>query len=177
MADEEDDVDGEAGFDELADSDGTDQEAPSGSGKKKIILFVVLPLLLICGAGAGVYFSGILDEPKAVAETEKEPPPVKLVFYNLPELLTNINGAERGAAVLKAKIVLQLVEGSDLSQLDLLQPRIVDILQVVLRELRIDDLRGSESMAILRRELLARINQAVEPVKVSSVLFQEILIQ
>lgn len=177
MADEEDDIDGEAGFDDLADFDDTDQEAASGSGKKKIILFVLLPLLLICGAGAGVYFSGILDDPKEVVGTEKKPPPVKSVFYNLPELLTNINGSERNTAVLKSKIVLQLIEGADLTQLDLLQPRIVDVLQVVLRELRIDDLRGSENMAILRRELLARINQAVEPVKVSSVLFQEILIQ
>ena len=42
---------------------------------------------------------------------------------------------------LKARLTLELVEGADLDRLNQFQPRIIDILQVYLRELRIDDFR------------------------------------
>ena len=74
-------------------------------------------------------------------------------------------------------MTFELIEGADIAQLDLLKPRIVDILKVFLREMRIDDLRGSHGLIFLRGELLARINEAVQPVEVSDVLFHEILIQ
>jgi flagellar protein FliL len=171
LADEEQSLDEEIPFEE-----GEPEGAP-GKGKKKIILIAVLALLVVGGGGAGVYFSGILDGPKETAETKEPPPPVKKVFYGLPVTLTNLNGSGRRPGVLKARVILELIEGADIDRLDQLQPRIVDILQVFLRELRIDDLRGSNGLVRLRRELLARINEAVEPVEVSGVLFREILIQ
>ncbi len=134
--------------------------------------------MLIGGGGAGVYFSGILNEPENVANSEEPaPPPVKMIFYALPEILTNLNGSGRNSSVPKARLTLELVEGADLDRLNQFQPRIIDILQVYLRELRIDDLRGSQGMIILREELLARINEVVTPVEVANVLFNDILIQ
>ena len=62
-------------------------------------------------------------------------------------------------------------------QTGFLKPRIVDNFQVYLRELRIEDLRGSAGVYRLREELLARVNTAVQPVKVKNVLFNEVLIQ
>ncbi len=56
-------------------------------------------------------------------------------------------------------------------------PRIVDNFQIYLRELRIEDLRGSDGIYRLREELLARVNAAVAPVKVTDVLFKEMLVQ
>jgi flagellar FliL protein len=56
-------------------------------------------------------------------------------------------------------------------------PRIVDNFQIYLRELRVDDLRGSGGIYRLREELLARVNAAVAPVKVNDVLFKEMLVQ
>ena len=56
-------------------------------------------------------------------------------------------------------------------------PRVVDNFQTYLRELRLDDLRGSAGMYRLREELLTRINVAVQPSKVSAVLFKEMLVQ
>ena len=52
-----------------------------------------------------------------------------------------------------------------------------DSFQTYLRELRLDDLRGSAGMYRLREELLTRINVAVQPSKVSAVLFKEMLVQ
>ena len=56
-------------------------------------------------------------------------------------------------------------------------PRVVDNFQTYLRELRLDDLRGSAGMYRLREELLTRINIAVEPAKVKAVLFKEMIVQ
>ena len=56
-------------------------------------------------------------------------------------------------------------------------PRIMDNFQVYLRELRIEDLKGSAGMYRLREELLTRVNAAAAPAKIQDVLFKEILVQ
>jgi len=56
-------------------------------------------------------------------------------------------------------------------------PRIIDNFQVYLRELRLEDLRGSAGMYRLREELLTRVVAAAQPVRVKDVLFKEMLIQ
>ena len=56
-------------------------------------------------------------------------------------------------------------------------PRLLDMFQTYLREMRPDELRGSAGTYRLREELIARANVAVMPVKVNDVLFTQILIQ
>ena len=55
--------------------------------------------------------------------------------------------------------------------------KIIDNFQTYLRELRIEDLRGSAGMYRLREELFVRVNAAAAPVKVKDVLFREMLVQ
>ena len=54
---------------------------------------------------------------------------------------------------------------------------IVDSFQVYLRELRVADLKGSAGIYRLREDLLRRVNEAAQPVKINDVLFKEILVQ
>jgi flagellar FliL protein len=56
-------------------------------------------------------------------------------------------------------------------------PRIIDNFQVYLRELRIEDLRGSAGMYRLREELLLRVNASAAPARIVDVLFKEMLVQ
>ena len=61
-----------------------------------------------------------------------------------------------------------------------IQPRmakVVDAFQVYLRELRKSDLEGSAGVYRLKEELLRRVNVAIYPSRVESVLFKEILVQ
>ena len=53
----------------------------------------------------------------------------------------------------------------------------MDNFQVYLRELRVEDLRGSAGVQRLREELLMRVNAAVHPIEVRDVLFKEMLVQ
>ena len=169
-------------------ADEFESELDDDAGKKKlsgkkIVLFIVLPLLLLGGGAAGVQFSGLLgggeEETEKKAEEAKPaaPAPVQTVFYELPEMVVNLNSRSRRPNFLKIKVSLELTSDQDAAQLDKLRPRIIDNFQVYLRELRIDDLRGSAGVYRLREELLARVNAAVHPTKVTNVLFKEVLVQ
>jgi flagellar FliL protein len=57
------------------------------------------------------------------------------------------------------------------------QPRVIDLFQTYLREMRPEELRGSAGTYRLREELIARANIAVAPARVVDVLFTELLVQ
>jgi flagellar protein FliL len=153
-----------------------------GRGKSKLMIIVggVVALLLV--AGSGLYFTGMLDslmgKKKEAPAAVEAPPPKPLVFFDLPDFLVNLNsGGAKKASFLKLSVSLELEKQEDTARLQAVMPRIVDNFQIYLRELRIDDLRGSGGIYRLREELLARVNAAVAPVKVNDVLFKEMLVQ
>ena len=179
------------------DSDEVEVEAvpkKKGLSGKKLILFIVLPLLLVGGAGAGAYFSGALDSvlgvetaeeggesgDKAEGTAEDDPAAAAVepsVFHELPTMLVNLNEAGKRASYLKISIKLELTTEQDVAALTTIQPRIIDRFQVYLRELRVEDLEGSAGMQRLREELLNRVNKVAHPVQVRDVLFAELLVQ
>jgi len=172
------------------DDDAEDAAAGEGEsgGKrmsgKKIILFFVLPVLLLIGAAAAAYFMGYADsllgkesDPAAAAQAKLDEQRAKAVFFDLPELLVNLNAPGRRTNFLKISISLELSADADIKQLEVVMPRIVDSFQVYLRELRVTDLKGSAGIYRLREDLLRRVNEAARPVKINDVLFKEVLIQ
>lgn len=99
------------------------------------------------------------------------------VFYNLPDMLVNLDSRGRKQSVLKMAVTLELSSEKDLAIVEEKAPRVLDEFQVFLREVRIEDLRGSAGIYRMRQELLARVKPAVTPVKVKDVLFKELLVQ
>ncbi len=164
--------------------EGTDGEARRRSGRvpgKKLVLFIVLPMLLIGLVGAGVYFSGLADSligledgENADLVAEEQGPSV---YYDLPEMLVNLNSRGRKAGYLKISVSLELDEEEDIERLEKVLPRIIDNFQVYLRELRVEDLNGSAGLQRLREELLLRVTNAAAPTEVKDILFREMLIQ
>ena len=61
--------------------------------------------------------------------------------------------------------------------LQVLMPRIVDQFQGYLRELRVDDIKGSAGIMRLKEEMLRRINVAAAPYRVRDVLLKEMIVQ
>jgi flagellar FliL protein len=55
--------------------------------------------------------------------------------------------------------------------------KVVDAFQVYLRELRKSDLEGSAGVYRLKEELRRRVNIAIFPAQIDSILFKEILVQ
>jgi flagellar FliL protein len=125
---------------------------------------------------------GQVDLP-AVGSAPPPPPSARsssggaAVFYDLPEMLVNINTAGRTKNFLKMRVSLELANETDINRIENVLPRIVDNFQVYLRELRLEDLQGAAGMYRLREELLNRVNAAVRPAQVKDVLFKEMIVQ
>ena len=128
-------------------------------------------------AGAGVYFSGLLDDFIGGEEELTAYQPVNVVVYDLPEMIVNLVSNPKKPAYLKIHMSLELDENEDLATLERLMPRVIDHFQVFLRELRVDDLNGSAGIYRIKEELLRRVSVAVYPVEIRDVLFKEMLIQ
>ncbi len=153
-----------------------------GMNGKKLVLFIVLPILLLGIGAAGVYFSGLADsflgkEEEAAEEVVEEVPIGPAVFYDLPEMLINLTSGGRRANFLKISVSLELQSEADIATIEAVLPRIRDNFQVYLRELRIEDLQGSAGLQRLREELLLRVNAAARPAVIQDVLFKEMLVQ
>jgi len=156
-------------------------EAASSGGKRKLIIIAAGAIGLLLITGAVLYFTGVVDKfighkDTATEKTTTAAVPVA-VFFDLPDLLVNLNTTGRKASFLKLSVSLELERADDLARLQAVMPRIIDNFQVYLRELRVEDLRGSSGIYRLREELLTRVNTAVAPIKVHDVLFKEMLVQ
>ena len=101
---------------------------------------------------------------------------VNSAFFALPDLIVNLS-SETGARFLKLRVQLEIKNEADLPAIETVTPRVIDQFQTYLREMRVEDLRGSAGIYRLRQELLYRVNVAAHPIEVKDVLFQEMLIQ
>ena len=161
-----------------------EEEAKSGGlSAKKLLLFVVLPLLLIGGLGAA-YFSGIFDKylnkegsMEMALDQEASGEPSTAAFVKIPDMIVNLSSDDAQPRYLRLSVQLELKNEADSMAVEQVMPRVIDQFQTYLRELRVKDLRGSAGIYRLQMELLSRVNAAAYPVEVQDVLFQEILIQ
>jgi flagellar FliL protein len=78
---------------------------------------------------------------------------------------------------LKVRVVLEVKEEKQVEAIKPSMPRVTDLFQTYLRELRPSDLNGSAGLFRLKEELTRRVNAAVSPTQVNAVLFKEIVIQ
>lgn len=150
-----------------------------GMSGKKIVLFIVLPLLLVGAVLAAIFASGILDALMGGGDqrTAEQKGGKQTYYHELPTMLVNLNTSGGEDGFLKLTVSLALDQQSAKEQIKSVTPRIVDSFQVYLRELRVSDLEGSAGMQRLREELLLRVNNTVEDAKVKDVLFKEMLVQ
>ena len=77
----------------------------------------------------------------------------------------------------KLKVRLELERAEDGPRIQAAMPRILDLFQTYIREMRPEELRGSAGTYRLREELIARAELAVQPARVRDVLFIEMLVQ
>ena len=150
-------------------------------GRRKLLLLLGVVVLLAGGAG-GLWvsgaLSGLLGHAKVVEEQPAKPPArPALVFMELPDMVANLNVGARRAAFVKLKAKLELARTEDQAIVTAAMPRLLDLFQTYLREMRPEELRGSAGTYRLREELIARANVAAHPARVVDVLFTELLVQ
>jgi len=162
-------------------------EAPAKSSKK--LLLIAVPILLVV-LGAGAWFLGLIPG------TGKKPPPPPVanhdapspaataaaaaaapIFVDVPEILTNLNVPGKRQSYVKLHAQLEIPDKADQPGVLAAMPRIQDMFQTYLRDMRPEELRGSEGSYRLREELIGRASAAAAPARISNVLLIEMVIQ
>jgi flagellar protein FliL len=102
--------------------------------------------------------------------------PDGVVFYTMPDVVVNMQTADGRPTFLKLKLTLELPDEAAVEELDPNMPRLQDMFQSFLRELRPEDLSGSQGSYQLRMEILRRVNLVISPSRANAVLIEEMLI-
>jgi flagellar FliL protein len=160
--------------DQAEGADGA-EAASSKKGRLKLIIAVV-GFGAIIGAGAGGWF--FLMRGHGEEKHAEAPPPKPPSFVEVPDMMVNLIGApgER-VQYLRVKVVLEIKDEKHVEAIKPNLPRVTDLFQTYLRELRPSDINGSAGLFRLKEELTKRVNNAVAPQQVSAVLFKEIVVQ
>ncbi|HEX2592317.1 MAG TPA: flagellar basal body-associated FliL family protein [Rhizomicrobium sp.] len=151
--------------------------------KLKMMISAGVLLLLLLGGGGGAYYFFFMSapEPKPGEETagEEHVPivPPTIAFYEIPDIIVNIQTVDGSPAYLKLGISLEIEHEEEKAGLQAVMPRVIDQFQAYLRELRVDDLKGSMGVLRIKEELLRRINLAAQPYKVKDVLLKDMIVQ
>jgi flagellar FliL protein len=137
----------------------------------------------ICIASSGllggiVFFPHLGRQAMADNDQHEAAAPKPPAFIEVPDMLVNLSG-QPGDKIqyLKLKIVLEVKEEKQVEQIKPAIPRVTDLFQGYMRELRSSDLNGSVGMFRLKDELTRRVNAAIAPNQVNAVLFKEIVVQ
>ncbi len=155
------------------------QEVAPSSGKKKKLIALVIAIIL-CGGGGATFV--MLKKKKETEEAEKHAaeqaaPKVETIFHDMDEMIINLNTEGKSVSFMKLKITLELEGKENLTAVQKMMPKINDVLQMYLRELRPSDMQGSVGLYRLKEELLLRINKIIYPSQVNDLLFKEVLVQ
>ena len=143
------------------------------------LLLLAGPLLL-AALLAGLWFSGVLPRLlgfRHPATTQAAATPIVPTYVDLPEIVANLNTAGQRPSYVKVNARLEVAGPKDAERARQVMPRIQDLFQTYLREMRPDELRGSAGSYRLREELLSRANIVAAPSHISNVLFIQLLIQ
>jgi len=167
-------------------------KAPGGKKGGNKLRLLAIPVVLLAIV-AGLWFSGILPgllgmgknphasaNGAAAAAAALDPGSVKMapaVYVDVPEILTNLNVVGRHQSYLKLHAKLEVGGPEDVAPVTAAMPRILDLFQTYLRDMRPEELRGSEGSYRLREELLSRAAVAAAPAHVTDVLFEEMIVQ
>lgn len=157
-------------------------------------LIVAGGLVVVLAGGGGAYYflggSAPAEEHAEGAPAEgghggehgaaaapSELPPEHAAFFDVPDIVVNIQTADSTPAFLKLAVALELDTPEARAAIEPVMPRVIDQFQTYLRELRVDDVRGSMGVMRLKEELLRRVNLAAAPTPVRDVLLKEMIVQ
>ena len=161
----------------------TEAGAAPKKGIPKLFIIIGAAALVVLLGGAGLYFflsSGTAEGERAGEATGEHGAVVEAphtFIFNLPPMVVNLNNEADGEAFMKLTVALEVANEEMMVEIQPRMAKVVDAFQVYLRELRKSDLEGSAGVYRLKEELLRRVNVAIYPSRVESVLFKEILVQ
>lgn len=157
-----------------ADIEGGEVAAPAKKKLPIMLIAMIAAVVVLLGGGAAAYFL-FFSAPKP-DETHLAAVPETFIF-NLPTMTVNLRGDGEREQFMKLTVALEVANEEVMTEIQPRMAKVVDAFQVYLRELRKSDLEGSAGIYRLKEELRRRVNIAIFPAQVDSILFKEILVQ
>jgi flagellar protein FliL len=168
-----------------------DDAAPAKKGIPKLFIIIGAAAIVVLLGGAGLFFflssgsapaeDAAADGHGAAATSDGHGGTVAgghSFIFNLPPMIVNLHDTEgQAGAFMKLTVALEVADQETMLEIQPRMAKVVDAFQVYLRELRRSDLEGSAGVYRLKEELLRRVNVAIYPTQVESILFKEILVQ
>ena len=177
------------------DEKGEEGEASSGGGAKNMVMIIVAALISLgLGAGGAFFFASTqvpapapaveisaedqaeMEAAKAVASQKKSTEDFKERLYGLDPFVVNVTG-DGYNRFLKLRVELETSDSSIKEELDARLPQVRDALIVLLSSKQLSDITDFEGKALLKEDILERVNDLLETGDVRSVLFTEFVVQ
>ena len=150
--------------------------------RKKMLIFL-LPVLIVIGLSVGFYYafnSGYNSTPAAYSIVQKggsgEDEGIT-VLYDLPEFSATLHNDGVDKQALRLRLNLELSNVEDIKTIELLAPKINDVVLTHIIELSPKEVEGSTGLYWLKEELLYRLNLAVAPIKIQRLNIKSLEIQ
>ena len=149
------------------------------SGKAgKIAMIAGAALVFLVGTGALSFYMGWVhaimgwEQPQTVAQLDLGEP----ILHPFTEIRTDLKSARGKTPFLRAVIHIQLFP-DDLEQLQKLEAQVHDAILTHLREQERQHVQGKEGSERLRFELVQIINNQIQPAKIHTIYFKELIVQ
>lgn len=178
--------------DKGADAKGEAAEEGKGGGKGGIVMIAAAALVSLgIGAGGAFFFAGsqvsqapaapVVSEEEAAAATEAEmqkqaSDSYKERLFALEPLVVNVTG-DGYNRFLKLRVELEASDVELKSEIEARLPQVRDALIVLLSSKQLSDVTDFEGKALLKEDILERVNDLLETGDVKSVLFTEFVVQ
>lgn len=153
------------------------KKAKSGKGKK-IALISAGALIFLISTGVFSFYMGWVhaimgwEQPQTVAQLELGKP----ILHPFPEIRTDLKTGSCKAPFMRALIHVQLFP-DDLARLQELEAQVHDAILTHLREQERQHVVGKEGSERLRFELVQVINNQIQPAKIHTIYFKELVVQ
>jgi flagellar FliL protein len=191
---------------EAPEGEAVEGEEGEGAKKKLPIMLIAIGVAVALVLGGGGTAAYLIFGPKKPAEAQGDKKPEKkeekkkeggghgkegegakpigvvkpgpdgVTFYTLPDITVNMQSPDNRPTYIKLKLTLELPNEELVEVLEPNMPRMQDMFQAFLRELRPEDMQGSQGNYQLRMEIQRRVNLIIAPARVNAVLIEEMLI-
>jgi flagellar FliL protein len=189
-----------AGADATASAEGEGGEAAGGKKKLPMLMIIIAAAALVVVGGGGTTAFLLLHKSKPAAtkvaevkpkakkkEKGKDAKPEEgmgktsdgpggVTYYAFPTVLSDMQGADGRPGQVKLDMTFELANADIADNINDNMPRVKDMLQTFLRELRPEDISGSEGDFRLRQELMRRVNLIIAPAQINTINLTGIVI-
>jgi flagellar FliL protein len=164
------------------------EEKPAGGGGRKLVLIAVA-VLLLGGGGAAAWFMGLFGGGHAAPPAEGEAAhgddghgaaeaatPDVGALYALDPFIANLSD-EDGRRYLKATLQVEFFKGQVPGEWNARLPQVRDLLLTLFSSKNFAEVRTPQGKAVLRDEIVTRLNHALRSDMVKAVYFTEFIVQ